>query len=210
MYDTGALADLDLARAEKAAGEPHGLAASYKQLIGYVRGQLDTARDRAAADPFRAGAVYDDFDADSHTLGLAATVRLYRSVTGDRSYDRFGTEQLDWLLGANAWGTSFMVGEGTTFPRCTAGELGNLAGSLDGGRPLEVGAVVNGPNGSAQFEDGLGDYLDGMRPCPAADDPFAAFTGHGSTYTDDVRSWQSSEPALDMDASGLLAFCLSR
>ncbi|MFC4035573.1 glycoside hydrolase family 9 protein [Streptomyces polygonati] len=210
MYDTSALADLDLARAEQAAGRPKGLAATYGQLVGYVKGQLSTGQARAAADPFHAGGVYDDFDADSHTLGLAATVRLYRSVTGDTSYDRFASQQLGWLLGANAWGTSFMVGEGSTFPECTAGELGNLAGSLNGARPLEVGAIVNGPNGSEQFEDGLGDYLDGMRPCPAAGDPFSAFTGHGSTYTDDVRSWQSSEPALDMDASGLLAFSLSR
>ncbi|MYS24137.1 endoglucanase [Streptomyces sp. DvalAA-14] len=210
MYDTSALADLDLARAEQAAGRPKGLAASYDQLIGYVKGQLGTGQRRAQADPFHAGAIYDDFDADSHTMGLAATVQLYRSVTGDTSYDRFGTEQLDWLLGANAWGSSFMVGEGSTFPECTAGELGNLAGSLNGTRPLEVGAIVNGPNGTGQFDGGLGDYLDGMRPCPASGDAFAAFTGHGSTYTDDVRSWQSSEPALDMDASGLLAFYLSK
>ncbi|SEF47433.1 endoglucanase [Actinacidiphila yanglinensis] len=209
MYDTSALADLDLARAIRAAGPTGGLAATARQLTGYVRGQLATGRARAQADPFHAGAVYDDFDADSHTLGLAATARLYAAATGDHSFDRFAVRQLDWVLGANPWGSSFVVGEGTTFPQCTAGELGNLAGSLDGKRPLEVGAIVNGPNGSGQFEGGLGDYLDGMRACPPSGEPFAAFTGHGSTYADDVRSWQSSEPALDMDASGLLAFTLS-
>ncbi|WP_328913414.1 MULTISPECIES: glycoside hydrolase family 9 protein [unclassified Streptomyces] len=211
MYDTSALADLDLARALKAAGRQHGLAVTYQQLIGYVKGQIKAGQQRAKADPFHAGAVYDDFDADSHTMGLAATVRLYKAVTGDASYDRFGTQQFGWLLGANAWGTSFMVGEGKTFPRCTAGELGNLAGGLKGSRPLEVGAIVNGPNGAEQFSDGLGDYMDGMRACPAGGaDPFGAFNGHGSRYVDDVRSWQSSEPALDMDASGLLAFYLSK
>lgn len=209
MYDTSALADLDLARAIKAAGRTGGLAATPSRLTGYVRAQLATGQARAQADPFHAGAVYDDFDADSHTLGLAATARLYAATTGDHSFDRFAVRQLDWVLGANAWGTSFVVGEGSTFPQCTAGQLGNLAGSLDGKRPLEVGAVVNGPNGSGQFEGGLGDYLDGMRACPPAGEPFAPFTGHGSTYADDVRSWQSSEPALDMDASGLLAFTLS-
>lgn len=213
MYDTSALADLDLARAVKAAGHTAGhttgLAATAQQLTGYVRAQLATGQARAQADPFHAGAVYDDFDADSHTLGLAATARLYAAATGDHTFDRFAVRQLDWVLGANAWGTSFVVGEGTTFPQCTAGQLGNLAGSLDGKRPLEVGAIVNGPNGSDQFEGGLGDYLDGMRACPPSGEPFAPFTGHGSTYADDVRSWQSSEPALDMDASGLLAFTLS-
>lgn len=209
MYDTSALADLDLARAIRAAGNPRGLAVTYQDLVGYVKGQIATGQQRAKTDPFHAGAVYDDFDADSHTLGLAATTRLYHSVTGDPSYDRFAVQQLDWLLGANAWGTSFMVGEGKSFPKCTAGELGNLAGELNGTARLEIGAIVNGPNGSGQFEDGLGDYLDGMVRCPTGADPYAPFTGHGSTYTDDVRSWQSSEPALDMDASGLLAFYLS-
>lgn len=209
MYDTSALADLDLAQAVKAAGNPAGLAVGYDDLINYVKAQITTGQNRAKSDPFHAGAIYNDFDADSHALGMAATVRLYRTVTGDTSYNRFGVQQLDWLLGANAWGTSFMVGDGTAFPKCTAGQLGNLAGSLDGSAPLEVGAIVNGPNGSGQFTGGLGDYLDGMRHCPASGDPYSAFTGHGSTYADDVRSWQSSEPALDMDASGLLAFYLS-
>ncbi|BBA97289.1 putative secreted hydrolase [Actinacidiphila reveromycinica] len=210
MYDTSALADLDLARAIRTAGRSGtGLAVTARQLTGYVRAQLATGRARAQADPFHAGAVYDDFDADSHTLGLVATARLYAATTGDHTFDRFAVDQLDWVLGANAWGTSFVVGEGSTFPRCTAGQLGNLAGGSDGRPPLEVGAVVNGPNGSDQFEGGLGDYLDGMRRCPAGGDSFARFTGHGSTYADDVRSWQSSEPALDMDASGVLAFTLS-
>ncbi|MBM9509677.1 glycoside hydrolase family 9 protein [Actinacidiphila acididurans] len=209
MYDTSALADLDLAQAVKAAGNPAGLAVGYDDLINYVKAQITTGQNRAKTDPFHAGAIYNDFDADSHALGMAATVRLYRTVTGDTSYNRFGVQQLDWLLGANAWGTSFMVGDGTAFPKCTAGQLGNLAGSLDGAAPLEVGAIVNGPNGSGQFSGGLGDYLDGMRHCPASGDAYSAFTGHGSTYADDVRSWQSSEPALDMDASGLLAFYLS-
>jgi endoglucanase len=209
MYDTSALADLDLAQAIRAAGNPAGLAVTYDDLIGYVKAQITTGLNRAKADPFHAGAVYDDFDADSHTMGLAATVRLYRAVTGDTGYNRFGVQQLDWLLGANAWGTSFMVGEGSSFPKCTAGQLGDLAGSPDGSAPVEVGAIVNGPNGSSQFDGGLGDYLDCMRHCPASGDAYSSFTGHGSRYTDDVRSWQSSEPALEMDASGLLAFYLS-
>ncbi|MCZ4121306.1 glycoside hydrolase family 9 protein [Streptomyces sp. H39-S7] len=210
MYDTSALAYVDLARAIKAAGNPSGLPVSYDTLIANVKAQIASGQARAAKDPFHAGAVYNDFDADSHTLGLAATARLYKGLTGDTSVDRFAVQQLGWLLGANAWGTSFMVGSGTTYPHCTGGQLGNLAGSLDGKGAVDTGAIVNGPNGTAQFADGLGDYLDDMRKCPPGGaDPFGSFTGHGSRYVDDVRSWQSSEPALDMDASGLLAFYLS-
>ncbi|WP_371480268.1 glycoside hydrolase family 9 protein [Kitasatospora sp. NBC_00315] len=210
MYDTAALAQAELARAVKAAGNPGGLAIGYDALVADLKAQITGAKARADRDPFHMGAVYDDFDADSHALGLAATTRLYRNLTGDTSLNRFGVQQTDWILGANAWGTSMMVGEGSTFPHCTAGQLPNLAGSLDGARPVQLGAIVNGPNGSGQFTGGLGDYLTGMRPCPAGGtDAFSAFTGHGSTYVDDVRSWQSSEPALDMTASALLAFSLS-
>jgi endoglucanase len=45
-----------------------------------------------------------------------------------------------------------------------------------------------------------------MLKCPADGvDLYKAFTGHGSRYVDDVRSWQSSEPALDMTGSAILA-----
>ncbi|MFC6599882.1 glycoside hydrolase family 9 protein [Kitasatospora paranensis] len=210
MYNTSALAQAELARAIKAAGSPAGLAIGYDALVADLKAQVTGAKTRADKDPFHMGAVYNDFDADSHALGLAATTRLYRNLTGDTSLNRFGVQQSDWILGANAWGTSMMVGEGTTFPHCTAGQLPNLAGSLDGRGPIQLGAIVNGPNGSGQFTGGLGDYLDGMRACPpGGTDAFSAFTGHGSTYVDDVRSWQSSEPALDMTASALLAFALS-
>ena len=34
------------------------------------------------------------------------------------------------------------------------------------------------------------------------------FAGYGSRYVDDVRSWQSSEPALDMTGSAILGAAL--
>jgi len=49
------------------------------------------------------------------------------------------------------------------------------------------------------------------RACPADGvDAFAALTGHGSRYVDDVRSWQTVEPAIDFTAAALLAFALLR
>lgn len=69
-----------------------------------------------------------------------------------------------------------------------------------------TGAVVNGPNSEDLFEEGLGDHLDGMNPCPADGvDRYAEFTGQGSRYVDDVRSWQASEPADDFAAIAVYA-----
>ena len=86
------------------------------------------------------------------------------------------------------------------------GVLGaNLSGSLDGSPPLVVGAVVNGPNSPSQFDGGLGGLLTGMRRCPDGPDPYRAFTGRGSRFVDDVRAWQTAEPALDMTGAAVIA-----
>ncbi len=196
LYDTSALAHADLIRLT-------GDRALRRQLAQDLRRQLETAANRAAKDPFHAGGVYSDFDVDAHTFGLLATEALYEKATGDRSFENLAVEQRDWLFCANPWGTGFMVGEGTTYPRCMQHQVANLSGGQ------VTGAVVNGPNGTGQFEDGLGDYQDGMVKCPAdGADPFAQYTGRGSRYVDDVRSWQAVEPALDMTGTAIIAAAL--
>jgi endoglucanase len=209
LYDVSALAHADLVTAIRESGGPRRLAVTPARLVTDLRRQVRTGADRAATDVFHAGGVYTDFDVDSHTFGLLTTEALYRAVSGDRGYTTFATSQRDWLLGANAWGTSFMIGEGSTFPRCPQHQVANLRGSTGGRPPVLTGAVVNGPNDPTLLADGLGDYQDGMVACPPGGaDPHAAFTGHGSRYADDVRAWQTDEPALDMTGSAILAAAL--
>lgn len=195
LYDVSALAHADLIRAAR-----FDRSVDVAALKNDLRAQLEIGAKRAATDPFGAGAQYDNFDAVPHAFGLAATARLYRTATGDRRYDAFGAGQLDWNFGANPWGVPFMVGVGEPMERCPHHQIANIVG-----RPL-TGAVVNGPNSADLFEDGLGDNLDGMRPCPADGvDRFNEFTGRGSRYVDDVRSWQASEPADDFAAIAVYA-----
>jgi endoglucanase len=206
LYDVSALAHTDLIAAMGSSG---GYPVSRTQLVADLKRQVKTGAGRAATDVFHAGGVYTDFDVDSHTFGLIATEAMYRSVSGDRSYDAYATAQRDWLLGANAWGTSFMVGEGSTFPDCTQHQVANLKGSTDGRRPVLTGAVVNGPNDPDLFSDGLGDYQDGMVVCPpGGTDAYAPFNGHGSQFVDDVRAWQTDEPALDMTGAAIIGAAL--
>jgi hypothetical protein len=40
---------------------------------------------------------------------------------------------------------------------------------------------------------------------PDAFDPYAQYTGHDSRYVDDVRSWQTAEPADDFAAIAVYA-----
>ena len=73
-----------------------------------------------------------------------------------------------------------------------------------------LGAVVNGPNAAGLFDGGLGGLEDGMRKCPVGPERFQAFNGRGSRFIDDVRSWQTDEPALDMTGSAVLAAALQQ
>lgn len=209
LYDVSALAHADLVRAIRVAGHPGGLAVREERLIDDLRAQLGRAVGRAADDPFRAGAVYDDFDAAAHTFGLVVTERLYRDLTGDRSFDAFATEQRSWALGANAWGASLMIGTGSRYPHCPQHVVANLSGSTTGAPPILRGAVVNGPNSEDLFAEGLGEFFEEGTTCPADGvDRYEAFTGRGSRFVDDVRSWQTVEPAIDFTAAALLAFAL--
>jgi glycosyl hydrolase family 9 len=191
LYDVGTLAHLELARL---VSEP--------ALLSDVRRMLDRARRRAKHDPFRAAVTYDDFDAAPHAFGLAATVGLYRRLTDDPRYDALGTAQRNWAFGANAWGASLMIGVGSRFPQCPQHVVANLNGTR---HRILRGAVVNGPNDRTLFTDGLGEFFDEGRTCPRGRDRYRKYTGHGSRYVDDVRSWQTVEPAIDFTAAAALA-----
>ncbi len=196
LYDVGALAHASLA--ESMAEVPHGaLEVTRKQLVKDVARQLGTGVRRARHDPFGAPVDVTRFDANSHSFGLVATAALYERLTGRPRFRGFATRVRTWLLGGNPWGISAMVGIGSSYPRCMQHQIANLATAPD------LGAVVNGPNGAGNFRGGLGGFQAGMRHCsrPA----YAAYDGQGSRYVDDVRAWQTDEPALDMTAAAILA-----
>jgi endoglucanase len=125
----------------------------------------------------------------------------YDQLTGSGAYAAWSERWLANILGANAWGSSFIIGDGSTFPRCPQHQVANLAGSLDGSPPVLAGAVVEGPGEAAST--GL---VEGMRECPAGGvDRFAAFNGE-AVFKDDVQSFTTVEPAIDLSASSPLAF----
>jgi endoglucanase len=209
LYDDSAIAHADLLTAAK--HHAHSIGISPKRLRADLRRQLAIGQQHAAHDPFRAGANYDDFDVASHTFGLMATAEMLRRVTGTHRYDTFLTEQRNWVLGANPWGVSMIIGVGRQWALCPQHVVANLSGGPDGGPPLLRGAVVNGPNSAGLFTDGLGEFFDNAPVCPSnGQDPYAQFSGHGSRFVDDVRSWMTVEPAIDFTATAALAFGLAR
>jgi endoglucanase len=199
LYDVSALAHYELRRQLK----PGKLA---RALVRDIRRQLDSASKQAARDPFGSGFRWDQYDVTSHLLGLATTASFYDALTHGTRYADFARRQLGAALGANAWGMSFIVGAGTTFPHCMQHQVANLVGSLDGSAPLVRGAAVNGSNDVSQFE-GSSDTPGDARACPpGGGDPFSVFTGaQGARVQDNVGAWMSVEPAIDFTAGTPLA-----
>ncbi|MFJ6071090.1 glycoside hydrolase family 9 protein [Streptomyces sp. NPDC093065] len=178
-------------------------------LEAELRRQVETGRRRAAEDPFRSGVIPSDFDAVPSTFGLLATAELYARVTGDHRFDDFAAQQRAWVFGANAWGTSFVVGAGDLFPHCLQHQVANLAMSRTGRGDILRGAVVNGPNDADLLKEP--ETFDGGRPCSYAPEagPWSKFDGHGAGYVDDVRAWQTVEPADDFASTALYALSLT-
>jgi len=195
--DVSALAHADLIRLLDAGATTDET--NRGDLVRDLARQLDTGRGHADRDPFRAGADYTDFDSVPHTFGLATTARLYQRATGTNLYAAFGTRQRNWALGANAWGSSFVIGAGAISPRCPEHQAANLTGEE------LTGAAVNGPNKAEKFKE-LNTFPT-MRACSMSD--FARFDGQGARYLDDVGAWQSVEPADDFTATALLYFALA-
>jgi hypothetical protein len=78
----------------------------------------------------------------------------------------------------------------------------NLLGSKNGTFPVLAGAVVEGPNSTSS--SGL---LTGMMTCPpGGGDSFKAFNGNGAKYKDNVQSYSTVEPAIDLTAASMLMF----
>jgi endoglucanase len=202
LYDVSGLAHYELYRALSLAGNPSGLAVTQAALVSDLKKQLDKAVAQAATDPFGFGFPWAAYDTTSHGGGLVVMAREYENLTGNSTYLPYALRWLGNVLGANAWGTSLIVGDGSTFPHCMQHQVANLAGSLDGRPPLLNGAAVEGPNSLATRG-----ALSGMRACPADGvDLFAQFNGNGAVFKDNVQSYSTVEPAIDLTASSFLAF----
>jgi len=202
LYDVSGLAHYELYRAITQAGNPPGLEVTRAGLLADLKKQLDKAVAQGTTEPFGFGFPWDVYDTTSHGAGLSVMASEYDQLTGTQAYAAYSQEWLANILGANAWGSSFIVGDGTTFPHCLQHQVANLAGHLDGAPPVLAGAAVEGPNGTAT--SGL---VTGMNLCPANGvDTFAQFNGHHAEWQDNMQSFSNTEPAVDLTAASPLAF----
>ncbi len=211
LYDVSGLAHFELIRAIAQAGDPEGLALSRSKLRKQFLAQVDAAITQAGADAWEFGEEWDNGDVTSHGAGLSVMASEAYWLTGAKKYDSYAQRWLGNILGANAWGSSFIIGAGSTFPNCIQHQVANLAGSLSGTSgetPILWGASVEGPS-----NDTSSGTLENMRLCPAdGSDLFEQFNGNSGSYKssiytyyqDNVQSYTTTEPAIDLTAPSFL------
>jgi len=211
LYDVSGLAHFELYRALREAGNPKGLAIDEAGIRSQFLQQVDDAITQANGDAWGFGDSWSS-DTTSHGGGISVMASEAFYLTDNVKYDRYAQRWMANVLGANPWGSSFIVGDGSaTFPNCIQHQVANLVGSLDGtsgGTPVLWGAASEGPAGYTS--SGL---VDGMILCPAnGDDTFAIFNGNdgaynsGATafYQDNMQSYSTTEPAIDLTATSFL------
>jgi endoglucanase len=202
LYDVSGLAHFELFRAISVAHHPAGLEVSQKNLLHDMHKQLNNAIAQADSDPFGFGYPWGVYDTVTHGTGQSVMAKEYSFLTNSKLFDGLSRQWAGNVLGANAWGSSFIVGDGQVFPNCMQHQPANIVGSLDGTFPILSGAVVEGPNSFAARG-----FLDGMRECPPlGGNAFARFNGNGAVYKDNQESYSTVEPAIDLSASSFLMF----
>lgn len=211
LYDVSGLAHFELYRALKMAGNPSGLAVSQASIRQQLLRQVDDAIAEASSDAWGFGYGWSYGDTTSHGGGLSVMASEAYSISHSRKYDTYAQRWLANIVGANAWGSSFIVGDGSTFPNCIQHQVANLAGALDGtsgGTPVLWGAAAEGPASYA-----TSGVVEGMILCPAnGADTFKIFNGNDgafnasqvAVYRDNMQSYSTTEPAIDLTSTSFL------
>jgi endoglucanase len=201
LYDVSGLAHFELYRAMTLAGNPKGLAVSQTDLLNDIENQMTTSITQAN-DPFGFGWPWGSYDTISHGAGLSVMANEYSYLTNNSTYATDSRRWLGNISGANAWGVTFTVGNGDTFPDCMQHQVANLVGSLNGEPPVLNGAVVEGPNSATS--SGLVTYM--VKCPPGGGDAYKKFNGNGAVYEDNVQSYSTDEPAIDLTAASFLMY----
>jgi endoglucanase len=122
---------------------------------------------------------------------FATQAILYRRMTGDETYRPYEQAAIDWLFGANPWGTSMMIG----YPNggTSARDPHSVHASKLGVQVL-LGGLLDGPVYRSIYGN-----LRGIRLIEA--DEYARFNTGFIVYHDDLGDYSTNEPIMDGTAS---------
>jgi endoglucanase len=172
----------------------------------YEMWRLGTSRDRATAaqnyrrgleavvrranNGFRVGVPFI-WCSNDLMVSFATQAMLYRRMTGDARFREYEQAAIDWLFGANPWGTSMVVGypHDGRWPHDPHSVV-----ALQFGPEAVTGGLLDGPVYRSIFSNLRGIAL-------RHDDAFAPFNTGFIVYHDDMGDYSTNEPIMDGTAN---------
>ena len=172
-----------------------GTRADRARAAGYYRRGLAAVAARGG-NGFRVGIPFI-WCSNDLMVSFATQALLYRRMTGDTRYREYEQAAIDWLFGANPWGTSMVVGypRGGTWPHDPHSVIARQFGPES-----QTGGLVDGPVYRSIFANLK--YVALTEP-----DEYAPFNGGFIVYHDDWGDYSTNEPIMDGTAN--LAYLLS-
>jgi endoglucanase len=172
----------------------HGTPPERAQLASFYRRGLSAVVARAN-NGFRVGIPFI-WCSNNLMASFATQAYLYRRMTGDNRFREYESAALDWLLGANPWGVSMVIG----LP-----QSGNYARDPHSVVAKELklqltGGLVDGPVYRSIYKNLL--FISLHDP-----DKYAPFNTGFIVYHDDVGDYSTNEPIMDGTAN--LAYLFS-
>jgi endoglucanase len=155
----------------------------------FYRTGLDAVVKRAT-NGFRVGIPFI-WCSNDLMAAFATQAYLYRRMTGDSRYRGYEQAAVDWLFGANPWGTSMVIG----FPR--AGRWAHDPHSvvaMQFGPEAITGGLLDGPVYRSIYQNLRGIALRNA-------DEFAALNTGFIVYHDDMGDYSTNEPIMDGTAN---------
>jgi endoglucanase len=167
----------------------HGGRAERDSAARYYREGLERVVARAT-NGFRVGIPFV-WCSNNLMASFATQALLYRRMTGDGRFREHEQAAIDWLFGANPWGTSMMVGypNGGTWARDPHSVHANRLGVQ-----VLLGGLLDGPVYRSIYGS-----LRGIRLVSA--DEYARFNTGFIVYHDDLGDYSTNEPIMDGTAS---------
>ncbi len=180
------------------------------ELVSEITSKLREAERVGTHDAFGFGREWRSGDTTSFGDGLAVMADEADFLLGSKRFDADARSWLGNMLGANPWGVSLIIGAGDTLDRLPAAAAGEPARLAYGRSARALGCSRGRPH-----RCGRGGRLSTMRACPPqGGDRYARFNGNDgrfvgskrAVYKDNVQSYTTTEPAIDLTATSFLAF----
>ena len=170
--------------------------AARRLMASYYRQGLERVATRARANGFRVGIPFI-WCSNNLMSAFATQAFLYRRMTGDERFREYEMAALDWLFGANPWGTSMVIGLpwSGTWPHDPHSVMAKQIGV-----ETQLGGLVDGPVYRSIYGSLRGIHLFDA-------DEYAPFNTGFIVYHDDLGDYSTNEPI--MDGTAMLTYLLA-